>query len=105
LGQFETSISYPGNKIFAGAINLNSSNPTALDSLTTAAAQINLLYEIKNTSLGQFVYSINGYAPSGASGWQYAVNSIVPNSGAANYQIKNGDRIQWFYGQPNTQPY
>jgi len=97
------TITYPGNKIFVG--DLSFTNQTALSALTTAAAQINLLYQIKQTSLGQFVQSIDGYVNSGTSGWQYAVNGTVPATGAENYVLHSGDTLQWFYGAANSNPF
>lgn len=98
------TITYPGNQIFVGDVNYSSS-ATALSALTTAAAQINLLYQIKQTGLGQFVQSIDGYGTSGTSGWQYAVDGIVPATGAADFSLHDGDNVQWFYGAPGTNPY
>ena len=100
---FHVTITYPGNKIFVGGIS--NSSATAMDALITAAGQINLLYEIKPTSFGPFVRSIDGYAPSGSSGWQYAVDGTVPNVGAADFRLHSGDTVQWFYGGPGTSPY
>lgn len=100
---FQISISYPDNKIFTGGFpNCGS---TALDCLITAAARIDLLYTIKQTSLGQFVESIDGYRPVNSSGWQFAVNGIVPAVGAADYILHIGDNVQWFYGPPGASPY
>ncbi|MBX4186980.1 MAG: DUF4430 domain-containing protein [Candidatus Doudnabacteria bacterium] len=104
LGLVHLTITYPGNKIFAGNVNF-SQNKTVLQALTAAADQINLLYQIKQTGLGQFVSNINGYANSGIDGWQYAVNGIVPATGAADYVLHDQDRVQWFYGPANSLPY
>ena len=80
-------------------------NVTALSALVASADQINLLYQVTTTSLGQFVRSINGYGPEGAAGWQYAVNGQIPQEAAANFKLKNGDKLQWFYGNPGISPY
>ncbi len=98
------TINYPGNKIYNNSI-LYTPGTTALQTLTFSANQINLLYEIKQTGFGQFVYSINGYKPVGTSGWQYAVNGSIPNTSAADYVLSNQDSVQWFYGAPNSASY
>lgn len=115
---FNVSITYPGNKIYVDHLNFTStsftasngqqysySDPRAIGTLIHAANQINLLYEIKGMSFGPFVYAINGYPPVGSSGWLYAVNGQLPNVSASDYILKPGDRVQWFYGGPNTLPY
>lgn len=98
------TISYPDNKIYVGDLSF-SPNEKALTALTDAANQINLMYEIKQTALGQFVSSIDGYRSAGTSGWQYAVNGTVPAQGAADYALKPGDQVQWFYGPAGSNPY
>jgi len=98
------TITYPENKIFVGDVNF-SQNKTALEALIASANQINLLYEIKQTGLGQFVSSIDGYRPTGVNGWQYAVNGSVPSIGAADYILMGQDTLQWFYGAPGSLPY
>ncbi len=98
------SISYPDNKIFAGDINYTS-GMTALDGMVSASNRINLLYQIKQTSLGQFVDSIDGYKSSGSSGWQYAVNGTIPDRGASEYPLQAADTVQWFYANPGSSAY
>ncbi|MBX4187863.1 MAG: DUF4430 domain-containing protein [Candidatus Doudnabacteria bacterium] len=97
------TINYPDNKIYVDNVIISSNR--ALDTLKTAAADINLMYEIRNMSFGPFVYSINGYIPSGSSGWQYAVNGTVPALNSSDYALNPGDRVQWFFGAPNSLPY
>ncbi len=115
---YYVTINYPGNKIYVGYVSFNSNNvvsktnqnfssssPTALQALVTAMDEINLLYEIQSTSFGPFVKTVDGYRPSGTSGWLYAVNGSIPQMGSNDYQIHAGDQIQWFYGGPSTNPY
>jgi hypothetical protein len=98
------SITYPENKIFVGHVTFTC-NETPLQALVSAAGQINLLYQITPTGLGQFVKSIDGYGPVGISGWQYAVNGTVPAIGAGSFSLHDQDTVQWFYGAPGTSPY
>lgn len=30
--------------------------------------------------------------------WQYKVNGIMPQIGAGDYKLKNGDSVEWFFG-------
>jgi hypothetical protein len=103
-GMVFVTLTYPDNKIFVGNVTY-STNLSALGVMESAANQINLLYQIKETGLGRFVQSINGYQNSGINGWQYAVNGTVPNVGASEYILHDNDRVQWFYGAPNSNPY
>jgi outer membrane biosynthesis protein TonB len=109
----KVTIIYPDNTIYIGNVNLNNtifttsngqtysySNPRAISTLIVAAQEINLMYEIKGLSFGPYVNMINGYWPVGASGWQYAVNGIVPNVSAADYVLSPGDSVLWFFGSP-----
>jgi hypothetical protein len=98
------TLTYPGNKIYVGDISYTT-NLTALQAMQSSANQINLLYEIKQTGLGQFVQNINGYGNSGTKGWQYAVNGTVPTLGAAEYILHSNDKLQWFYGEAGSSPF
>lgn len=115
---FYTTITYPGNKIYVGHTTFNSthltasngrtysySSPRAIGTLIAAAQEINLLYEVQGQTAGPFVHTVNGYIPNGASGWLYAVNGALPNVSAADYVLKPGDRVQWYYGAPGASPY
>ncbi|MBI4049436.1 MAG: DUF4430 domain-containing protein [Candidatus Doudnabacteria bacterium] len=101
--QASIGVTYSSTRIFSG--NITPSTWTALGALQAASSDGNFSVDVTNTALGSFVRSIAGFEPAGSSGWQYAVNGTVPNVGAATYQIKTGDQVQWFYGPPNTQPY
>ncbi len=98
------TISYPGNKIFVGSVPLNA-NAKAIDTLKWVANYMTLLHEIRQTSFGAFVYSIDGYIPQGSSGWQYAVNNTTPNVSASDFTLSSNESVQWFYGPPNIRPY
>ncbi len=97
-------ISYPSGTVFNGDINIPAST-SVLSVLQNAATQNNFQLNVIQTGLGAFVRSIGGIEPSGTSGWQYAVNGTVPAVGANSFTVKNGDRINWFFGPPGTRPY
>jgi outer membrane biosynthesis protein TonB len=97
-------ISYLSTVVFQGSAPISSSS-TVLSMLQTASAANNFPIVVTNSSLGSFVSSIGGFGPSGVAGWQYAVNGVVPQMSALNYNLKNTDFVQWFYGPPQTLPY
>jgi hypothetical protein len=97
------SVNYNSTRIFSG--NVTPGSWTALSALQTAGSQGNFNVDVTNTSLGPYVRSIAGFSASGSNGWQYAVNGNVPAISAGSYTLSNGNRVQWFYGPPNTSPY
>lgn len=118
LSGYTVTIVYPGNKIYVGNMDFSTtsftasngqhysySTPRAIGTLIQAAKETNLLYEIKGLSFGPFVHAINGYVPSGVNGWLYSVNGSLPNVSSADYELKPGDSVKWYYGGPNTSPY
>jgi len=51
-----------------------------------------------------FIESIAGQANSGMSGWMYQVNGSVASVAAAQYPIKEGDKIIWWYSKDINTP-
>lgn len=123
-----------GNKLFIGADDGNVYCFTPIlwsgkVNLSLASITINLTDEIKqikgnmalvalieaskigkfdvsvvNSTWGLYVESIAGIKPKGFKGWMYAVNGIIPNIGVADYELKDGDVVEFFYGSWNTDP-
>jgi hypothetical protein len=52
-----------------------------------------------------FIYSINGQANSGVSGWMYSVNGDTPIHMADKHPVKAGDKVIWWYSNSMDQPY
>ncbi len=115
---YTIKINHPNNIQYIETINFTSSSfiatngqtysyssPTALGALLYALADTNMLYEIQQTSMGPYVRSINGYRASRTSGWLYAVNGSTPSVAASDYNLRNGDFVQWFWGGSGTNPY
>ena len=50
------------------------------------------------------VKSIAGQANAGMKGWMYQVNGTAPMVSAANYQIRPGDQIIWWYSTDINTP-
>lgn len=77
---------------------------TALDVIKNAVAECNYTYNIQDTAYGPYLNKINGEEAAGMSGWMYFVNYESPPVGAADYQLKKGDEVLWYYGEWGWQP-
>ncbi|MTK10746.1 MAG: DUF4430 domain-containing protein, partial [Clostridiaceae bacterium] len=62
---------------------------TALGALQAATS----LFEMN----GDMVTSIYGYENKGQNGWVYTINGVAPENAASKAQVKDGDRIIWYY--------
>ncbi|MGB9804876.1 DUF4430 domain-containing protein, partial [Desulfofundulus sp.] len=61
-------------------------------------------YHTSNWSWGVLVDQIAGVANSGMAGWMYAVNDSTDGlSGPEKYNLKDGDRIVWYYSKSMEQ--
>ena len=79
---------------------------SALAALWKASQAGNFSVEIVNSSWGLYVESIAGVKPVGMSGWMYWVNypdEPMPNVGAADYILRDGDRLVFYYGSYNPE--
>jgi len=72
---------------------------TALNTIVNAAEICGYTYNIQDSSFGQYLSQINDEAAAGAVGWLYYVNSVLPNVGAADYSLFEGDEVLWYYGE------
>ena len=71
---------------------------TALDLIKNAASVCGYTYNITEESFGPYLRAINDEAAEGLSGWLYFVNNLSPAVGAANYVLKSGDEVLWYFG-------
>lgn len=73
------------------------SGDTVLSFLHRAAEERGISLEVE----GGYVKSINGLSHKKPgypkSGWKYKVNGVYPVVSAANYVLKDGDRVEWVY--------
>ncbi|AWI05891.1 DUF4430 domain-containing protein [Clostridium drakei] len=46
---------------------------------------------------GDMVTSIYGYENKDQNGWMYSVNGAAPNNAASKVEVKEGDKIVWYY--------
>jgi hypothetical protein len=60
-------------------------------------------YHTSTWSWGVLVDEIAGQANSGMAGWMYTVNGQVPSYGPEKYNIKEGDRIIFYYSKSMDQ--
>ncbi|MDD4238511.1 MAG: S-layer homology domain-containing protein [Desulfotomaculaceae bacterium] len=72
---------------------------TALGALDASG----ISYHTSSWSYGYLVDSIDGQANSGLAGWMYVVNGSIPSAGADNYNIKDNDKIIFYYSKSMEQ--
>lgn len=73
---------------------------TAYDLLIKAAEENNIKLETQSSEYGVYIYAINSI-PQGAcgqsSGWMFSVNGTTPEVGADAYELKSGDKVEFFF--------
>jgi hypothetical protein len=80
---------------------------TALDALETASLVGEFYYHVTQFSFGPFVDQIGRFGSTATDGWVYKVNGVSPDVGAAQYTLKEGDRLLWYwtpFSGPTTTP-
>ncbi|HEY6963387.1 MAG TPA: DUF4430 domain-containing protein [Gaiellaceae bacterium] len=70
---------------------------TALDALDQASSLGEFYYHLTNTSFGTYVDQIGRYGGDASSGWVFKVDDVSPPVGADKVQLKDGDRVLWYY--------
>ena len=75
------------------------SGATPFGALERASVLGEFYYEVTSTSFGPYVSQIGRYASAGATGWVYKVNGVSPPIGAVDYQLKDGDRVLWYFAR------
>jgi hypothetical protein len=69
-----------------------------------ASSVCGFTYHIKDTAYGPYLDKIGNDEASGTAGWLFAVNNVLPNTGAASYQLSGGDFVLWHFGNFDWQP-
>lgn len=72
--------------------------PTALDVAKNASRLCGFTYHIQDTNFGPYLDQIGGDKAEGLIGWIYLVNNASPEVGAADYSLRAGDSVLWYYG-------
>ena len=80
----------------------------ALDALESASVAGEFYYHVTATSFGPYVDQVGRYVAGASSGWVFKVNGVSPPVGADAVQLKDGDRVLWYWatfgaaGGPST---
>ena len=70
---------------------------TALDALEAASVAGEFYYHVTQFSFGPFVDQIGRLGSTPADGWVFKVNGVSPDVGAAQYTLKDRDRVLWYW--------
>jgi hypothetical protein len=70
---------------------------TPLGALETAASAGEFYVHVTSSSFGNYVDQIGFYPGTGDAGWVFKVNGVSPPVGADQVQLKDGDRVEWYY--------
>lgn len=73
-------------------------SPNALELIRIVAPGCGFTFDIQETSFGPYLAAINSDRSSGFIGWLYRVNYVMPDVGAADFPLKHGDDVLWYYG-------
>jgi uncharacterized protein DUF4430 len=71
--------------------------PNAMQALDAASLRGEFYYHVTQSSFGPYVDQIGRYPAGGTNGWTYKVNGISPPVGADKYELKDGDRVLWYW--------
>jgi hypothetical protein len=71
----------------------------ALEALESASVAGEFYYHVTQTSFGPYVDQIGRFAAAGQTGWVFKVNGLSPPVGADQVQLKDGDRVLWYWAQ------
>ena len=84
-----------GNTIMAGTLNVDK-NSNALSVLKIIAAKNGKEVE-GNYFNGSGIGGLKEKQHGPMSGWMYSVNGVAPNKAAIKYNLKDGDKVVWYY--------
>jgi hypothetical protein len=71
----------------------------ALEVLQNTARAAEFYAHVTTTSFGPYVDQIGYFPAVGQTGWVFKVNGISPPVGADQVQLKDGDRVLWYFAQ------
>jgi hypothetical protein len=94
----------PGNNWTIDCGNVATTNATVFGVMQEAAKVQNFTLEYSYyPSAGMFIKSINGTGPQGWDGWLYQINN-VSGPGVDQQDVRDGDRIVFWYGAWGSSP-
>ena len=70
---------------------------TAMEAIQQASLLGELYYHVTTTSFGPYVDQVGLYGGDASSGWVFKVDDASPPVGADQVQLKDGDRVLWYY--------
>ena len=77
-----------------------SSTPlNALAALDWASIAGEFYYHVSASSFGNYVDQIGRFPAAAQTGWVFKVNGASPPVGADHVQLKDGDRVLWYWAQ------
>jgi Domain of unknown function (DUF4430) len=80
-----------------GPTELSVTASTPLEAIEQASIIGELYYHVTQSSFGPYVDQIGRYGATGSSGWVFKVDDVSPPVGADKVQLKDGDRVLWYY--------
>jgi len=75
------------------------SSTSALDALEAASLAGEFYYHVQRASFGAYVDQIGRFVAGGTNGWVFKVNGVSPPVGAEQVQLREGDRVLWYWAQ------
>ena len=69
----------------------------ALQALDAASLRGEFYYHITTSAFGPYVDQVGRYPAGGSNGWVFKVNGASPPVGADQVQLKDGDRVLWYW--------
>ena len=82
-----------------GATEPRAFGANALDVLLGAARAGEFYVHVTQLAFGPYVDQIGYYPAAGQAGWVFKVNGVSPPVGADQVQLKDGDRVLWYFAQ------
>ncbi|MBD0291007.1 MAG: DUF4430 domain-containing protein [Thermoleophilia bacterium] len=72
---------------------------TPLGALERASRRGEFFYRLESFSFGPYVAQIGRLSGSATTGWVYKVNGGSPPVSATAYELKEGDRVLWYFAR------
>lgn len=99
-GGYEVVIQGPEGPLYAGTVQVEAADATALGALQAAARAAGLAVETEEyPGMGTYVRSVGGHRAAGASGWLYEVRHdgrwSHGDRSAAHFPLAPGDAVRW----------
>ena len=82
-----------------GGTEPNAFGSNALDVLLNTARAGEFYAHVTTTSFGPYVDQVGYWPAAGETGWVFKVNGVSPPVGADQVQLKDGDRVLWYWAQ------